>query len=52
MGFGIVMDFKKLMNSEAYDFLRTNERLGNRIMLEYLLVIASLTTIIVNLTMR
>ena len=27
------MDFKKLMNSEEYDFLRTNERLGNRIML-------------------
>ena len=26
------MDFKKLMNSEEYDFLRTNERLG-RIML-------------------
>ena len=33
MGFRIVMDFKKLMNSEEYDFLRTNERLGNRIML-------------------
>ncbi len=33
MGFWIVMDFKKLMNSEEYDFLRTNERLGNRIML-------------------
>ena len=27
------MDFIKLMNSEEYDFLRTNERLGNRIML-------------------
>ena len=27
------MDFKKLMNSEEYEFLRTNERLGNRIML-------------------
>ena len=27
------MDFKKLMNSPEYDFLRTNERLGNRIML-------------------
>jgi predicted nucleotidyltransferase len=27
------MDFKKLMSSEEYDFLRTNERLGNRIML-------------------
>ena len=27
------MDFKQLMNSEEYDFLRTNERLGNRIML-------------------
>ena len=33
MGFWIVMDFKKLMNSEEYEFLRTNERLGNRIML-------------------
>ena len=33
MGFRIVMDFKKLMNSKEYDFLRTNERLGNRIML-------------------
>jgi hypothetical protein len=33
MGFRIVMDFKKIMNSEEYDFLRTNERLGNRIML-------------------
>ena len=33
MGVWIVMDFKKLMNSEEYDFLRTNERLGNRIML-------------------
>jgi hypothetical protein len=32
-GVRIVMDFKKLMNSEEYDFLRTNERLGNRIML-------------------
>ena len=27
------MDFKALMNSSEYDFLRTNERLGNRIML-------------------
>ncbi len=27
------MDFIKLMNSEEYDFLRTNVRLGNRIML-------------------
>lgn len=27
------MDFKKLMNSTEYDFLRTNERLGERIML-------------------
>ncbi len=27
------MDFIKLMNSEDYDFLRTNVRLGNRIML-------------------
>ena len=27
------MDFKQLMKSEGYDFLRTNERLGNRIML-------------------
>ena len=27
------MDFKKIMNSAEYDFLRTNERLGNRIML-------------------
>ncbi len=27
------IDFIKLMNSEEYDFLRTNERLGNRIML-------------------
>ncbi len=27
------MDFKKLMNTSEYDFLRTNERLGNRIML-------------------
>ena len=27
------MDFKQLMNSEEYDFLRTNERFGNRIML-------------------
>ena len=27
------MDFIKLMQSEEYDFLRTNERLGNRIML-------------------
>ena len=27
------MDFKQLMNSEEYDFLRTKERLGNRIML-------------------
>ena len=27
------MDFIQLMNSEEYDFLRTNERLGNRIML-------------------
>ena len=26
------MDFKKLMNSTEYDFLRTNERLGERIM--------------------
>lgn len=27
------MDFKALMNTEQYDFLRTNERLGDRIML-------------------
>lgn len=27
------MDFKKIMNSAEYDFLRINERLGNRIML-------------------
>ena len=27
------MDFKGLMQSETYDFLRTNPRLGNRIML-------------------
>lgn len=27
------MDFIKLMNSPEYDFLRTNERLGNRIIL-------------------
>ena len=27
------MDFKELMNTTEYDFLRTNERLGNRIML-------------------
>lgn len=27
------MDFKALMNTEKYDFLRTNERLGGRIML-------------------
>lgn len=27
------MDFKALMNSEQYDFLRTNERLGERIMI-------------------
>ena len=27
------MDLKALMNSPAYDFLRTNERLGNRIIL-------------------
>ena len=27
------MDFIKLMNSHEYDFLRTNERLGNRIIL-------------------
>ena len=27
------MDFKALMNTSEYDFLRTNERLGNRIML-------------------
>lgn len=27
------MDFIKLMNSNEYDFLRTNERLGNRIIL-------------------
>ena len=27
------MDFKKLMNTSEYDFLRTNERLGDRIML-------------------
>lgn len=27
------MDFIKLMNSLEYDFLRTNERLGNRIIL-------------------
>ncbi len=27
------MDFKALMNSSEYDFLRTNERLGDRIML-------------------
>ncbi|MBR6475097.1 MAG: nucleotidyltransferase domain-containing protein [Lachnospiraceae bacterium] len=27
------MDFKALMNSSEYDFLRTNERLGKRIML-------------------
>lgn len=27
------MDFKAIMNSNEYDFLRTNERLGNRIIL-------------------
>ena len=27
------MDFKALMNTSEYDFLRTNERLGDRIML-------------------
>ena len=27
------MDFKELMQSKAYDFLRTNPRLGDRIML-------------------
>ncbi len=27
------MDFRELMNTTEYDFLRTNERLGNRIML-------------------
>ena len=27
------MDFKELMNTTEYDILRTNERLGNRIML-------------------
>ncbi len=27
------MDFKALMNTSEYDFLRTNERLGNRIMI-------------------
>ena len=27
------MDFKVLMNTEQYDFLRMNERLGDRIML-------------------
>lgn len=27
------MDFKELMNTTEYDSLRTNERLGNRIML-------------------
>ena len=27
------MDFKALMNTSEYDFLRSNERLGNRIML-------------------
>ena len=28
-----MMDFKALMNTSEYDFLRTNEHLGNRIML-------------------
>ena len=28
-----MMDFKELMNTTEYDFLRTNERLGDRIML-------------------
>lgn len=27
------MDFRALMNSSEYDFLRNNERLGDRIML-------------------
>lgn len=27
------MDFKELITTTKYDFLRTNERLGNRIML-------------------
>lgn len=27
------MDFKVLMNTKEYDFLRTNDRLGDRIML-------------------
>lgn len=27
------MDFKALMNTTEYDFLRSNERLGGRIML-------------------
>ena len=27
------IDFKELMNSKEYGFLRTNERLGSRIML-------------------
>ena len=27
------MDFRALMNTKEYDFLRTNERLGDRIML-------------------
>ena len=30
---GALMNFKSLMNTSEYDFLRTNERLGNRIML-------------------
>ncbi|MCR5203825.1 MAG: nucleotidyltransferase domain-containing protein [Lachnospiraceae bacterium] len=27
------MDFKALLNTKEYDFIRTNKRLGNRIML-------------------
>ena len=27
------MDFKEFMNTAEYDFLRTNKRLGDRIML-------------------
>ena len=27
------MDFRELLNSEQYDFIRTSERLGSRIML-------------------
>lgn len=43
MGFRIVMDFKKLMNSEEYDFLRKNERLGNSGLHYELMLILSTT---------